>query len=73
MRRRLGPGRRAALVLLASLAGCSNDPYPGADADLKIRYSVLPEPPKTLDPAVSYSANEHALNANLYETLLEYH
>jgi ABC-type transport system substrate-binding protein len=63
----------AGLALAAWLVGCSNDPYPGTDAALRIRYAPLAEPPKTLDPAVSYSANEHRITANLYETLLEYH
>ena len=52
---------------LALLAACSNNPYPGADAELKIRYSALPGPPKTLDPAVSYSALEHTITANVWE------
>ncbi len=72
------PGRVFLLMVgLAALAvgpaGCSNNPYPGADDTLKIRYSALPGPPKTLDPAVSYSALEHKITANVYETLVEYH
>ena len=65
----------AAGWLAAALAygGCSNNPYPGADGELKIRYSALPGPPKTLDPAVSYSALEHKITANVWETLVEYH
>jgi ABC-type transport system substrate-binding protein len=58
---------------LAALAGCSNNPYPDADAALKVRYRALPGPTKTLDPAVSYSSLEHQITANVYETLLEYH
>ncbi len=65
--------RLSACWLLVFLAGCSNNPYPGADDQLKIRYSALPGPPKTLDPAVSYSALEHKITANVYETLVEYH
>jgi ABC-type oligopeptide transport system substrate-binding subunit len=64
--------RRAVLAALA-LVACSNNPYPGTDSALKARYSALPSPPKTLDPAVSYSALEHKINVNLYEALLEYH
>ncbi len=60
-----------ALSILA--AACSNNPYPSADAEVKVRYGALPGPPKTLDPAVSYSALEHKITANVYETLLEYH
>jgi ABC-type oligopeptide transport system substrate-binding subunit len=68
-------GRRLAALLSAGLAlsACGNDPYPGEDAARKVRYSALPDPPKTLDPAVSYTSLEHALTANVYDTLLEYH
>jgi ABC-type transport system substrate-binding protein len=64
---------RAALALALALAGCSNDPYPGADAQRKVLYTSYSEPPKTLDPAVSYTTNEHAILGNVYDTLLEYH
>jgi ABC-type transport system substrate-binding protein len=70
--RRLAAGLGLALCA-ASAPGCSNNPYPGADDALKIRYSALSSPPKTLDPAVTYSALEHSITANVYETLLEYH
>jgi ABC-type transport system substrate-binding protein len=68
--------RRPARVLVAlgaALAACSNDPYPGADAERKVFYTNFGEPPKTLDPAISYTTNEHAILGNLYDTLLEYH
>ncbi|MGI9591290.1 MAG: ABC transporter substrate-binding protein [Myxococcota bacterium] len=68
--------RRAAfagIVFALLLLSCSNNPYPGADEELKIRYGALPSAPKTLDPAVTYSALEHKITANVYETLLEYH
>jgi ABC-type transport system substrate-binding protein len=68
-----GTGALLGIVAAALLGACSNDPYPGADATLRIRYSALPGPPKTLDPAVSYSALEHLITANVYESLLEYH
>jgi ABC-type transport system substrate-binding protein len=60
-------------IVCALLLSCSNNPYPGADEELKIRYGALPSAPKTLDPAVTYSALEHKITANVYETLLEYH
>jgi ABC-type oligopeptide transport system substrate-binding subunit len=64
--------RRFAIACLAfvALAGCSNNPYPDAEDTLKVRYRTLPGPTKTLDPAVSYSALEHQITANVYETLL---
>jgi len=58
---------------LLGLGGCGNNPYPGADDSVKVRYGALPEAPKTLDPAVSYTTLEHAITANVYDTLLEYH
>jgi ABC-type transport system substrate-binding protein len=61
------------VALAVALAACSNDPYPGADATRKILYTSFAEPPKTLDPAVSYTTNEHAILGNVYDTLLEYH
>jgi oligopeptide transport system substrate-binding protein len=60
-------------ALLAALIGCSNNPYPGADSDKKILYTSFSEPPKTLDPAVSYNTNEHVFTAQVMDTLLEYH
>ncbi len=61
-----------AFALLAP-AGCGNNPYPDADDSMKVRYSALSDAPKTLDPAVGYSTLEHAITANIYDTLLEYH
>ena len=43
--------RRWALAGLAlALVHCTNDPYPEADAGLRVRYVALPNPLKTLDP-----------------------
>ncbi len=55
------------------LVSCTNNPYPDSDDGIKVRYLVLTGSPKTLDPAVSYNAADHAILANVYETLLEYH
>jgi ABC-type transport system substrate-binding protein len=65
--RRLLP---AALLLACT---CTNNPYPDAEAGLKVRYRALEVPPKTYDPAVSYSVREHWITAEVYESLLEYH
>jgi hypothetical protein len=66
--------RSAAVALgLALLAACTNNPYPDADEDLKILYQPLGEPPRTLDPAVSYNAGEHQITGIVYATLLDYH
>jgi ABC-type transport system substrate-binding protein len=69
---RLARATALAAALLGA-AACGNNPYPGADDAAKVRYGALPEPPKTLDPAQSYSTNEHAITANVFDTLLEYH
>jgi len=66
--------RFAALALgLSLLAACTNNPYPDADQGLKILYRPLAEPPRTLDPAVSYNAAEHQITGVVYATLLDYH
>ena len=56
-----------------AVAGCTNDPYPDSDRGEKVLYSAYSQPPKTLDPAVSYSTAEHIITGNVYDTLLEYH
>ncbi len=61
-------------VLLAALgAGCTNNPYPGADESQKVLYLNYQEPPKTLDPAVAYSTADHVITGAVYDTLLQYH
>lgn len=72
-------GQRHALVfsllavVLAFLAGCSNNPYPDEDHGKKILYLPFAEAPKTLDPAVAYDTPSHQITANVLDTLLEYH
>lgn len=61
----------AALALGA--AGCTNNPYPNADAAAKVVYAAFQAPPKTLDPQVSYTTTDHLLTGNIFDTLLEYH
>lgn len=68
-----------ALVLGAGmlLGGCSgenwNNPYPPGDAGRSILYAAFEERPKHLDPARSYSSNEYAFIAQIYEPPLQYH
>jgi ABC-type transport system substrate-binding protein len=62
-----------ALAGFLAVIGCSNNPYPDADRDERVLYSSFTEAPKTLDPAVSYTAEEHVITGNVYDTLLEYH
>jgi ABC-type transport system substrate-binding protein len=67
--------RRCGLVVLCSgvFAACTNNPYPDADDGKKLYYSSFDEPPKTLDPAQSYTTTEHVFTGVVYDTLLEYH
>jgi ABC-type transport system substrate-binding protein len=67
-------GRFAALALAGLLlVACTNNPYPDADDARAIFYTFFDDPPKTLDPQVAYSVNDHAVIGNVYDTLLEYH
>ena len=60
-------------LVAAVLGGCTNNPYPDADDSRKILYIAYSEPPKTLDPQVSYTVIDHQVIGNVYDTLLEYH
>jgi len=64
------------LPLIALLAGCGvawNDPYPASDGGRNILYSAFTDRPKHLDPVQSYSENEIAFTAQIYEPPLQYH
>ena len=63
------------IVILSNFAHAGwvlNSPYPQSEADEIIYYSSFTEQPKTLDPALSYSANEYLFIAQVYEPLVEY-
>lgn len=61
------------IIIVSTLAACSNNPYPDADADKKILYRKMRKsPPKTLDPAVAYSVVDHLVTGAIYGTLLDY-
>jgi oligopeptide transport system substrate-binding protein len=71
-------GTRWLLILLVILlGGCGraswNDPYPRGQGQQDIFYSSFDERPKHLDPARSYSANEYAFLAQIYEPPIQYH
>jgi oligopeptide transport system substrate-binding protein len=61
------------LLSLAACAGPWNNPYPHRDETANIAYARFGERPKLLDPARSYSANEYAFIAQIYEPPLQYH
>jgi len=67
--------RIAAVALAAALvfSACTNNPYPDADDARAIFYTFFDDPPKTLDPQVAYSVNDHLVLSDVYDTLLEYH
>jgi ABC-type transport system substrate-binding protein len=64
------------LLLIAFLAGCGgawNDPYPAVDRGRNILYTAFTDRPKHLDPVQSYSEDEVAFTAQIYEPPLQYH
>lgn len=61
------------LVLAACDGNPWNNPYPVYETKQNIRYSSFNAPPKTLDPAKAYSADEIAFIAQIYEPPLQYH
>ncbi len=55
-------------------AGCiPNDPYRPEESGLNVYYSTFGEPPKHLDPAVSYNVDEYSILGLIYEPPLKYH
>jgi oligopeptide transport system substrate-binding protein len=62
-----------AMVLLAGCGGEWNSPYPAQERGRNILYSAFSERPKHLDPVQSYSVDEAAFNAQIYEPPLQYH
>lgn len=74
------PRRALALILGAALlAGCDNDPNPAplrktrADGSpWRVRYSGLPEDPRSFDPQFMYDAVTRRVMECVYDTLLEY-
>lgn len=68
--------RAAACIALAAVflspLGCSNDPYPPAEAR-KVVYGALGEDPRTLDPAQASDTLSGGVLAQMYEALYEYH
>ncbi|MEA3639875.1 MAG: ABC transporter substrate-binding protein [Lamprobacter sp.] len=65
------------MVILLLLSGCGqppwNNPYPESQSGKNILYGAFTERPKHLDPVRSYSSNEYAFIAQIYEPPLQYH
>lgn len=75
LRIKLYQGCIVLVLLIAGSAGCDqvwNDPHRSDASNEKTVYSSFAEPPKTLDPAKSYSADEVRFTAQIYEPLLQY-
>ena len=65
------------VIGLMLVSACSdqalNNPYPSDELSSKTIYRSFSERPKHFDPARSYSANEYAIIAQVYEPLFQYH
>lgn len=70
-------GLLSALLAAVLPLGCGdapwNDPYPRDQSAANVLYRSFSERPKHLDPARSYSSNEYAFIAQIYEPPLQYH
>lgn len=77
MQKGLMAGLMGAVLILMFLAGCGdgawNNPWPAREVGANVLYSSFEERPKHLDPARSYSSNEYAFLAQIYEPPLQYH
>ena len=64
-------------LLFILLVGCDdiqlNNPYSDNEGNQTVLYQSFSERPKHLDPATSYSENEYAFIAQIYEPLFQYH
>ncbi|WP_411727216.1 ABC transporter substrate-binding protein [Methyloglobulus sp.] len=71
------PFRKIAIILALLLTACDvshlNNPYPEDQNEQAILYQSFDERPKHLDPAISYSENEYAFIAQIYEPPFQYH
>ena len=71
------PFRNISIMFALLLAACDvsqpNNPYPKDQDGQSILYQSFDERPKHLDPAVSYSENEYAFIAQIYEPPFQYH
>ena len=65
------------VAIFLALTACGkdswNNPYPPQESELNIHYAPFSGRPKHLDPAQSYSSNEIAFTAQIYEPPLQYH
>ncbi len=71
---RLAAASLIAVCLLAlGTQGCSNNPYPPADASNPILYLTLGDDPKTLDPTIAYDGASQTVVNPIYPSYLQFH
>jgi ABC-type transport system substrate-binding protein len=69
-----GLSRVFALVGLAALAGCNNNPWPDGEAATNTLHSaVIESSPRHLDPTASYWSNDTPYTYQIYEPPYGYH
>ncbi len=62
------------VIAFFALYGCTpNSPYRAEEEGRNFFYTTFDEPPKHLDPARAYSADEYDFICQIYEPLLQYH
>lgn len=61
------------MCVVASASAAWNNPYPESERGTNTLYAAFAERPKHLDPARSYSENEYAFIAQIYEPPFQYH
>lgn len=70
---RIGLALCLPVFLVACQEGQWNQPYSEEQVQSKTLFSSFSEPPKHLDPVLSYSSNEWAILSQVYEPPLQYH
>jgi len=65
------PGTLTALLLL-TLTGCNNNPYPAGETAQSIIYSAISDDPKTLDPSIGYDVASSSIIDNIYPSYMQY-
>src|SRR5262249_20971832 len=69
--REIFPGMLTVLLLL-TLTGCNNNPYPAGETAQSIIYSAISDDPKTLDPSIGYDVASSNIIDNIYPSYMQY-
>jgi ABC-type oligopeptide transport system substrate-binding subunit len=67
--------KRSFLFIVLLIPGCTcvpNSPYRAEEAGANYLYTSFEEPPKHLDPAISYSSSEYEFIGQIYEPPFQY-